>query len=160
MNKQCNADSIFYFYYIEFIHFLFLKFVFISVWSKIFPEEAIEQIFFSEFSHLVAQTYVIFRSIRRACRALLGKLRRVWPDPFVAVFTLECSLSLANWALDAATFTRCARLCSHVVEHTSCVAGCSFCSPPSLLFSFPPLSFSLPSVSCLTAFTANAIRKR
>lgn len=88
---------------------------------------------------------MIFRSIRRACRALREKLRRVWPDPFVAVFTLECSLSLANWALDAATFTRCSRLCSRVVECAAIAhAGCSFCSlPPSLLSSFSSLSLSL-----------------
>lgn len=121
------------------------------------------QIFFSEFPHLAAQTYVIFRGAHRACRALRGKLRRVWPDPFVAVFTLECSLSLANWALDAATFTRCARLCSHV-EHSSCVAGCSFCSPLGSFASFPPLPLFLVIAvrflySRLAAFTANATRK-
>jgi len=162
---------IFYFYYITTsgLYDVYLKNLFLPLFNlKSFQRRKVtmKQIFFSEFPHLAAQTYVIFRGVRRACRALRGKLRRVWPDPFVAVFTLECSLSLANWALDAATFTRCARLCSHV-EHSSCVAQVALSAlsplPSQLALLFPSSLFLIIAVrflySRLTAFTANATRK-
>lgn len=77
---------------------------------------------------------MIFCEVYRACR-YTGKIEA--SSAFVVVFTLECSLSLANWALDAATFARCARLCSHVAQRCRLLFPLSLCD-----FSFP---FSLSS---------------